>query len=127
MRFSTSAEAMNESFSDPGGESDISPNKEGGRMTRLRARGGVRDRPPIIDEDDDDMFRVAPPIVARVKRGPRKKLAERVERIEKPEKERVEKAIVDKERDVTQDETSLYWIVRHSKAAITVSSFVRMN
>lgn len=119
---STSAEAINESFSDPGGESDLSPTKEGagGRMTRLRARGGVRDRPPIIDEDDDDLFRVAPPIVARIKRAPRKKQAERVERVEKPEKERVERAVVDKERDVTQDETSLYWIVRHSKAAITV-------
>lgn len=29
-------------------------------MTRLRARGGVRDRPPIIDDDDEEMFRAAP-------------------------------------------------------------------
>lgn len=124
MCFSTSADAINESFSDPGAESDLSPTKEGGRMTRLRARGGVRDRPPIIDEDDDEMFRVAPPIVARVKRAPRNKklVTERVERVEKPERERVERGTGgDKERDVTQDETSLYWIVRHSKAAITVS------
>lgn len=31
-------------------------------MTRLRARGGVRDRPPIIDDDDEEMFRAAPVI-----------------------------------------------------------------
>lgn len=56
---------MNESFSDQGeGESPV----KGGRMTRQRARGGVRDRPPIIDEDDDDMFRAAPAIQPTRKR-----------------------------------------------------------
>lgn len=113
---------LNESFSDPGAESDLSPTKEGGRMTRLRARGGVRDRPPIIDEDDEEMFQVAPPIVARAKRKPAVR-KQPVERVERPEKERVEKptSAVDRERDVTLDENSLYFIVRHSKAAITVS------
>lgn len=49
---------MNESYSDQGeGESPV----KGGRMTRLRARGGIRDRPPIIDDDDDEIFRAAPP------------------------------------------------------------------
>lgn len=115
---------MNESFSDPGAESDLSPTKEGGRMTRLRARGGVRDRPPIIDEDDEELFQVAPPIVARTKRKPAVR-KQPVERVEKPEKERVEKptSAVDRERDVTSDENSLYFIVRHSKAAISVSDY----
>lgn len=113
------AEPLNDSFSDPGAEPESLPAKPGGRMTRLRARGGVRDRPPIIDEDDDDMFQLAPPIVHRPKRkaggAPRKPAAEKVTK----EKEIVEKT-VDRERDVTQDETSLYFIVRHSKAAIAV-------
>lgn len=53
---SGSSDHLNESFSDQG-END-SPVK-GGRMTRLRARGGIRDRPPIIDDDDDEIFRAA--------------------------------------------------------------------
>lgn len=85
-------------------------------MTRLRARGGVRDRPPIIDDDDEDMFRVAP-IVIRAKRKVGRKPA--AEKVPKEPKEPVEK-VVDKERDVTHDESSLYYIVRHSKSLITV-------
>lgn len=55
---SGSSDHLNESYSDQGeGESPV----KGGRMTRLRARGGIRDRPPIIDDDDDDIFRVVPP------------------------------------------------------------------
>lgn len=87
-------------------------------MTRLRARGGVRDRPPIIDEDDDEMMFQIVPIVPRAKRKPGRKPP--VERVEKPEKEKVDKP-VNPERDVTQDITSLYYIIRHSKAAISVS------
>lgn len=94
-------------------------------MTRLRARGGVRDRPPIIDEDDDELFQIAP-IVTRQKRKPRKPVTERPEKPPKPEKEKVDK-VVDHERDVTQDESSLYFIVRHSKAAITVGYYYRSN
>lgn len=92
-------------------------------MTRLRARGGVRDRPPIIDEDDDDIFNPVP--TQRKRKVVRKEPKERVEK-EKPEKERVEK-IIDRERDVTQDETSLYFIIRHSKASIAVISNYFIN
>lgn len=88
-------------------------------MTRLRARGGVRDRPPIIDEDDDDMlFNPAPVSVRKRKVGAGRKPA--VERVEKEKPVVVEKAPVDRERDVTLDETSLYYIIRHSKSAIAV-------
>lgn len=86
-------------------------------MTRLRARGGVRDKPPIIDDDQDEL-----PVVIK-KRKPAKKAP--VEKPEKPERvirERVE-THVEKERDVTQDESSLYYIVRHSKAATAVRLF----
>ncbi len=114
--FSTSEPQLNESFSDEQtGEGD-SPTTKAGRMTRLRARGGVRDRPPIIDDDDEDMFRVAP-IVIRAKRKVGRKPA--AEKPPKEPKEPVEK-VVDKERDVTHDESSLYYIVRHSKSPITV-------
>ncbi|KAG4065478.1 hypothetical protein HA402_009039 [Bradysia odoriphaga] len=114
MERSTSEPQLNESFSDEHGEGD-SPTTKAGRMTRLRARGGVRDRPPIIDDDDEDMFRVAP-IVVRAKRKVGRKPA--AEKPPKEPKEVVEK-VVDKERDVTHDESSLYYIVRHSKSPIT--------
>lgn len=111
---------LNESFSDQGeGESPV----KGGRMTRLRARGGVRDRPPIIDEDDDDMLFNPAPVSSRKRKapGPRKAPVERVEKekqvVEKVPVER-ERVAVDRDRDVTQDETSLYYIIRHSKSAI---------
>lgn len=63
--FSGSSDHLNESYSDQGeGESPV----KGGRMTRLRARGGVRDRPPIIDDDDEEIFRAAPPTQSTRKR-----------------------------------------------------------
>lgn len=63
--YSGSSDHLNESYSDQGeGESPV----KGGRMTRLRARGGIRDRPPIIDDDDDDLFRAAPPVQPTRKR-----------------------------------------------------------
>lgn len=70
---------MNESYSDQGeGESPV----KGGRMTRLRARGGIRDRPPIIDDDDDEIFRAAPPPTQTVRKrkagAGRKPVAEKV-------------------------------------------------
>lgn len=83
-------------------------------MTRLRARGGVRDKPPIIDDDEPEI------VLEKKKRRPGRKAAGEREKIEKPVRERVEH-IVEKERDITQDESSLYYIVRHSKAAIVVS------
>ncbi|XP_055322653.1 cohesin subunit SA-1 isoform X2 [Sitodiplosis mosellana] len=114
---------LNESYSDrDDGESPV----KGGRMTRLRARGGIRDRPPIIDDDDDEIYHAPPPTQSARKRkagAGRKPVAEKiVERVEKPV---VEKPPVvhhhrgdDRERDVTEDENSLYYIIRNSKSAI---------
>ncbi|GAB0097039.1 SA [Sergentomyia squamirostris] len=119
MMEATFNEQMNESESDHGGDSESSPSKPG-RMTRLRARGGVRDKPPIIDDDIDDL--IEPTVKKRkqytkhVKKAP----AEPRERIEREPRERQER-VKDPEketRDVTTDETSLYYIVRHSKSAI---------
>lgn len=111
------SDALNESTSDAD-----SPTK---RMTRLRARGGVRDKPPIIDDDEDEFF--AP--ISRKRKTPqtRKPAAERKERVERPRKEPVEKAHherIDNEREITTDENSLYYIVRHSKNPIAVGRFV---
>lgn len=107
------SDALNESTSDAD-----SPTK---RMTRLRARGGVRDKPPIIDDDEDEFF--AP--VARKRKTPatRKPPGERKERVERPRKEPVDRGHherIDNEREITTDENSLYYIVRHSKNAIAV-------
>lgn len=114
ISYNWNSDALNESASDAD-----SPTK---RMTRLRARGGVRDKPPIIDDDEDEFF--AP--VSRKRKTPqtRKPPAERKERIERPRKEPVEKAHherIDNEREITTDENSLYYIVRHSKNPIAVS------
>lgn len=91
-------------------------------MTRLRARGGVRDKPPIIDEDEEDFFA---PVVARKRKpaAPRKppgEGGERRPRVDRPRKEHIDKEQerIDMERDVTTDENSLYFIVRHSKSPI---------
>lgn len=109
---------MNESFS--GGE-DESPFRPG-RMTRLRARGGIRDRPPIIDEDDEDMMLNPAPVVARRRKLPRRPPVERIER----ERPIVEKVVVERDREreeASQDETSLYFIIRNSKSAVAVNYF----
>lgn len=96
---------------EPGESEGVSRN---GRMTRLRARGGVRDKPPIIDDDIDE-----PVVVKRKKPAKPKAPVEREKPVKVP-KERVEHepTAIEKERDVTQDESSLYYIVRHSKATI---------
>lgn len=55
-------------------------------MTRLRARGGIRDRPPIIDDDDEEVFNPVPTSAKKRKAGAgRKPIIERplVERIGK--------------------------------------------
>lgn len=114
-------------------------------MTRLRARGGVRDKPPIIDDDVDEF---APQFVQRKPKQPKaprqlkiKPIPEPKDRVERAPRERVERAPRERverhpvghgggghggqgeqlevERDITTDETSLYYILRHSKAAIT--------
>lgn len=77
---------LNESYSDHG-EGD-SPTK---RMTRLRARGGVRDRPPIIDDDDDEIFNPTPAVPITRKRKPG---AGRKPVVEKPIVERVGKLAI---------------------------------
>ncbi|XP_059620439.1 cohesin subunit SA-1 [Phlebotomus argentipes] len=100
------------------GDSEASPNKSG-RMTRLRARGGVRDKPPIIDDDIDDL--IAPPVVKKRKqytKQPKRAPAEPRERVEREPRERVATATEKETRDVTTDESSLYYIVRHSKSSI---------
>lgn len=49
------------------------------RMTRLRARGGVRDRPPIIDDDDEEMYNPVPTSAKKRKAGVgRKPVVEKV-------------------------------------------------
>lgn len=119
---SGSSDHLNESFSDHGGEGETTPAR--GRMTRLRARGGIRDRPPIIDEDDDDMmFNPAPVVVPRKRKVGRKPAVERVEK----ERHVVEKVVVDRERDVNLDENSLYYIMRHSKSAIAVNFWFMLD
>lgn len=104
------SENVNESISD-----GDSPTK---RMTRLRARGGVRDKPPIIDEDEDDFW--APVVRKKKPEKVRKPPGERREKVDRPRKEHMDKEQerIDMERDVTTDETSLYFIVRHSKSPI---------
>lgn len=116
---SGSSEQLNESFSDHG-DNESPKTGAAGRMTRLRARGGVRDRPPIIDDDDEEVFsrQRAPVVTPRKRKVGRKPAAERVEK----EKPVVEKVVVDRERDVNSDETSLYFIMRHSKSSITVNT-----
>lgn len=73
-----SSDHLNESYSDRDeGDSPV----KGGRMTRLRARGGIRDRPPIIDDDDDEIFHAAPPAQPTRKRkagAGRKPVAEKI-------------------------------------------------
>lgn len=52
-------------------------------MTRLRARGGIRDRPPIIDDDDEEVFNPVPTSAKKRRAGAgRKPIIEKiVERI----------------------------------------------
>lgn len=94
----------------------------GQRMTRLRARGGVPTKPPIIDEDDEDIF-----MTGRKRKIP-KPPKEKVEREPKPPRVRKEREVVErepaeekivKEREITTDENSLFWILRYSKNTIT--------
>lgn len=45
--------------------------------------------------------------------------------IEKPIIERNPPSVADRERDVTEDETSLYYIIRNSKSAIAVNKMIQ--
>lgn len=97
----------------------------GQRMTRLRARGGVPTKPPIIDEDDEDLFtagrkrKLPKPLKEKVEREPREPRAPKAPR-EPKHQEPAEERVV-REREITTDENSLFWILRYSKNTITVS------
>lgn len=96
----------------------------GQRMTRLRARGGVPTKPPIIDEDDEDLFtanrkrKLPKPLKEKVEREPKepRPRAPREPKVIEPTEERIVR-----EREITTDENSLFWILRYSKNTITVS------
>lgn len=98
----------------------------GQRMTRLRARGGVPTKPPIIDEDDEDLFtanrkrKLPKPLKEKVEREPKEPRQPRVPREPKVQ-EPAESERVVREREITTDENSLFWILRYSKNTITVS------
>jgi cohesin complex subunit SA-1/2 len=103
---------------------DESPEAGPSRMTRLRARGGVPTRPPIIDEDDEDLFQTnrkrklpKPPKEPKEPREPKERQprAPREPKHQEPAEDRVVK-----EREITTDENSLFWILRYSKNTITV-------
>lgn len=105
-------------------DQDAEAGPSGQRMTRLRARGGVPTRPPIIDEDDEDLFmtnrrrKLPKPVKEKVEREPKEPRAPRAPR-EPKHQEPAEERVV-REREITTDENSLFWILRYSKNTITV-------
>lgn len=107
-------------------ETEAGPSEVGQRMTRLRARGGVSTKPPIIDEDDEDIFmanrkrKLPKPLKEKVEREPKEPRQPRAAR-EPKHQEPAEERIV-REREITTDENSLFWILRYSKNTITVSN-----
>ncbi|XP_055537217.1 cohesin subunit SA-1 [Wyeomyia smithii] len=131
------SEPLNESWSSGGAgegpseeahpEEETTGRGRGGRMTRLRARGGVPLKAPIIDEDDDDIFfgsRFEQQQQQKKRKAPRKPRGEGVPKEPREKKERVyhhdhEERVVVTDRESTTDESSLYFILRHSKSAIT--------
>ncbi|KAL7037160.1 hypothetical protein ACKWTF_009097 [Chironomus riparius] len=100
------------------------PGPSGQRMTRLRARGGVPTKPPIIDEDDEDFFMTANNRKRKLPKLPKEKVEKepKAPRIRKErevvEKEPLEERII-REREITTDENSLFWVLRYSKNTIT--------
>lgn len=83
---------------------------------------------PIIDDDDDDVFfglsaAAAAKKLPRAKKlptTPKQPRAPRAPREPKVHHERVERdQPYDKEREITTDESSLYFIIRHSKSSIS--------
>ncbi|XP_035908053.1 cohesin subunit SA-1 [Anopheles stephensi] len=121
-------EPLNESWSSGGHDDGAHPEETGepsrGRMTRLRARGGVPLKAPIIEDDDDDDFFTKEQHQKKRKapRKPRETVPK--EHHEKPprvyrEREEREERVVVTDRESTTDESSLYYILRHSKLPIT--------
>lgn len=110
-------------------QDDTTESPSGQRMTRLRARGGVPTRPPIIDEDDEDMFtsnrrrKLPKPIKEHVPREPKEPKPPRAQKEPREPREPAEDRVV-REREITTDESSLYWVLRYSKSTITVSCFI---
>uniref|UniRef100_A0A2M4CYG0 Putative sister chromatid cohesion complex cohesin subunit stag/irr1/scc3 n=1 Tax=Anopheles darlingi TaxID=43151 RepID=A0A2M4CYG0_ANODA len=119
-------EPHNESWSSGGGQEEAAhPEEVGepsrGRMTRLRARGGVPLKAPIIEDDDDDFFFEKEHQKKRKAPGRKPREVVPKEHHEKPVRvyqEREERVFVT-DRESTTDESSLYYILRHSKSTIT--------
>lgn len=113
-------------MTDANEEAEAGPS--GQRMTRLRARGGVPTKPPIIDEDDEDLFtanrkrKLPRPLKEKVEREPKEPRQPRAPREPKApaEPREVDDRAVVREREITTDENSLFWILRYSKNTITV-------
>lgn len=110
-------------------EVGFGPGPSAQRMTRLRARGGVPSKPPIIDEEDEDFFggrkrkNARKPLEPRerpipVPRAPREPKAPKEPRIQHEEHTGDKLAV--REREITTDESSLFYTLRYSKSTITV-------
>ncbi|XP_053673037.1 cohesin subunit SA-1 [Anopheles nili] len=119
------SDLLNESWSsgghDDAGHPEESREPSRGRMTRLRARGGVPLKAPIIDDDDDDdIFGKEHQKKRKAPRKPRETVQK--EHHEKPPRvyrhEEREERVVVADRESTTDESSLYYILRHSKSTI---------
>lgn len=99
----------------------------GSRMTRLRARGGVPTRPPIIDEDDEDLFmtnrRRKLPKPLKEPKEPREPKERQPRAPREPKNQEPAEDRIVREREITTDENSLFWILRYSKNTITVTNF----
>lgn len=120
---------------------DLEAGPSGQRMTRLRARGGVPTRPPIIDDYDEEEFngsnrrRKLPKLPKeKVEREPKEPRPARTPREPKhhhvpqprqnqqnQEHEAGGDEKVVKEREITTDESSLFWILRYSKNTNTMT------
>uniref|UniRef100_A0A182JTG5 SCD domain-containing protein n=1 Tax=Anopheles christyi TaxID=43041 RepID=A0A182JTG5_9DIPT len=119
-------EPLNESWSSGGQDDGTHPEETGepsrGRMTRLRARGGVPLKAPIIEDDDDDDFfgKEQQQKKRKAPRKPRETVPkdhhEKPPRVYREREEREERVVTD--RESTTDESSLYYILRHSKSPI---------
>ena len=98
----------------------------GSRMTRLRARGGVPTRPPIIDEDDEDLFmtnrRRKLPKPLKEPKEPREPKERQPRAPREPKNQEPAEDRIVREREITTDENSLFWILRYSKNTITVTN-----
>jgi cohesin complex subunit SA-1/2 len=112
---------------------DLEAGPSGQRMTRLRARGGVPTRPPIIDDDEDDFAfsnrkrKTPKPPKEKIEREPREPKPPKPPKEPKHQpqhhhhNESTEDKSVVKEREITTDESSLFWILRYSKNTNTMT------